>query len=142
MEKLQRLNPAILKDLTSEKILGLPELIKTEYTDQEIKAIKLALINFAVCKNENYSPETIESWINSFAELRYSAFQVIKSIRLAKLEKKYGQTEFATFVNIELQNYSETYKHEKKNDNGTDPETERLNREVSESLKNGSTYQC
>lgn len=103
-------------------------------------AIEYELVSFALCKQENYRPETINAWINSFAELRYTAFQVIKSIRLAKLEKKFGQTEFATFINVELQNYSETYKHELKNENKIDSETERLNREVSESLKNGSSY--
>ena len=130
MEKLQTITPDKLKDLTSEKILGLPELLKTQYNLQERTAIEFELIKFALCKQENYKPEIIESWINSFAELRYTAFQVIKSIRMAKLEKKYGQTEFATFVNVELQNYSEVYKHEMKSKEYVDPEIERLNNEI------------
>lgn len=105
----------------------MPELLKTQYNLQERTAIEFELIKFALCKQENYKPEIIESWINSFAELRYTAFQVIKSIRMAKLEKKYGQTEFATFVNVELQNYSEVYKHEMKSKEYVDPEIERLN---------------
>lgn len=124
------MTPDKLKDLTSEKILGLPELLKTQYNLQERTAIEFELIKFALCKQENYRPEIIESWINSFAELRYTAFQVIKSIRMAKLEKKYGQTEFATFVNVELQNYSEVYKHEMKSKEYVDPEIERLNNEI------------
>lgn len=130
MENLQTMTPDKLKDLTSEKILGLPELLKTQYNLQERTAIEFELIKFALCKQENYKPEIIESWINSFAELRYTAFQVIKSIRMAKLEKKYGQTEFATFVNVELQNYSEVYKHEMKSKEYVDPEIERLNNEI------------
>ena len=130
MENLQTMTPDKLKDLTSEKILGLPELLKTQYNLQERTAIEFELIKFALCKQENYKPEIIESWINSFAELRYTAFQVIKSIRMAKLEKKYGQTEFATFVNVEMQNYSEVYKHEMKSKEYVDPEIERLNNEI------------
>ena len=49
---------------------------------------------------------------------------------MAKLEKKYGQTEFATFVNVEMQNYSEVYKHEMKSKEYVDPEIERLNNEI------------
>ena len=124
------MTPDKLKGLTSEKILGLPELLKTQYSLQEKTAIEFELIKFALCKQENYRPEIIESWINSFAELRYTAFQVIKSIRMAKLEKKYGQTEFATFVNVEMQNYSEVYKHEMKSKEYVDPEIERLNNEI------------
>ena len=130
MENLQTMTPDKLKGLTSEKILGLPELLKTQYSLQEKTAIEFELIKFALCKQENYRPEIIESWINSFAELRYTEFQVIKSIRMAKLEKKYGQTEFATFVNVEMQNYSEVYKHEMKSKEYVDPEIERLNNEI------------
>ena len=130
MEKLQKLTPGTIKDLIPEKILGLPELIKVEYTPTETNMIKAALFDFANSKNENYREEVVYSWINTFSELRVSAFEIIKRIRLAKLEKKFGNTEFAIFMNVDITEYSTLFKHKALNSNYVDPEIERLNNEI------------
>jgi len=118
--------------LTPEKILGLPELIKSEYTDQEILAIKMLLFEFANSKNENYEVATVETWINNFAEMRLTPAEILKRIRLAKLEKKYGVTEFAIFMNVRIDSYTEFYKHVRLNQNTIDPVIEKLNKEIQE----------
>lgn len=99
--------------LTPENILGVNELQKAEYTIEQKKAIELTIYQFAQCKNEDLS-KVAKSWINEFAELNMPYFEVIKRIRLAKHEKKYGNTEFAIFMNINLDNYSELYRHKAK----------------------------
>jgi len=132
MENLQTLSLETIKDLTPEKILGLPELIKSEYTDQEILAIKMLLFEFANSKNENYEVATVETWINNFAEMRLTPAEILKRIRLAKLEKKYGVTEFAIFMNVRIDSYTEFYKHVRLNQNTIDPVIEKLNKEIQE----------
>lgn len=97
--------------MTPEKILGLAPLKIAVYNDKEIQAITLALTQFALCKNENYKPETIQSWINQFSDLNLTAIQVIKRIRLASLQKRYGVTEFAVFMDVPYKDYGEYYKH-------------------------------
>ena len=118
--------------MTPEKILGLPELIKSEYTDQEILAIKMLLFEFANSKNENYEVATVETWINNFAEMRLTPAEILKRVRLAKLEKKYGVTEFAIFMNVRIDSYTEFYKHVRLNQNTIDPVIEKLNKEIQE----------
>ena len=113
-----------------ERILGLPELIKVEYTPAETNMIKAALFDFANSKNENYREEVVYSWINTFSELRMPAFEIIKRIRLSKLEKKFGNTEFAVFMNVDITEYSTLFKHKAQNSNYVDPEIERLNNEI------------
>lgn len=103
-----------VKDLTSEKILGLPELERYEYSDNEIKAIKLEMLSLAGCKNENYSELTINSWINEFSLLNMKPLEVLKRVRLAKHVKKYGVSEFAMFMDVNLNQFSELYKYHKK----------------------------
>ena len=61
-------------------------------------------------------------------------FEVIKRIRLAKLEKKFGISDFSVFMNINTGEYGNFYKHEMKSKGYVDPEIERLNNEI---LKNG-----
>lgn len=104
----------IPKDLTSEKILGLPELEYYEYSNSELRAIKLELLSLAGCKNENYSELTINSWINEFSLLNMKPIEVLKRIRLAKHSKRYGVSEFAMFMDLNLNDYGELYKYKKK----------------------------
>jgi len=49
-----------------------------------------------------------------FQELQIPVFEVIKRIRLAKLDNKYGSSDFAGFMNVKLSEYGLHYKHEKK----------------------------
>lgn len=109
----RELTPHELSLLTPEMILGVNELEKIEYTKEQRKAIELALYQFGQCKGENLKG-VAEAWINEFEELRMPHFEVIKRIRLAKTEKKYGITEFAIFMNVNLSDYSDFYKHVKK----------------------------
>lgn len=97
-------------------------LSRTQYSLQEKTAIEYELISFALCKNENYTNETKQAWISEFENMNMTSFEAIKRIRLAKMEKKFGVTEFALFMNVDLSDYSTFYKHEKKQE----PET-RLN---------------
>jgi hypothetical protein len=97
--------------LTPEKILGFRELNRAEYTESELQAIKVALIQFALCRNENYSPETVMAWINEFADMNMPVMQVIKRIRLAKLGKKFGVTDFSAFMDLNIDDYTNHYKH-------------------------------
>lgn len=64
--------------------------------------------------------------------MQYDAKQIVKCIRLAKLEKKYGPTEFATFINVPFNDYAQTYKHVEIKDKFIDPEIERINNEIAE----------
>lgn len=99
---------------TVESLIGYPELVKTEYTANEIKAIKQELINFALSKNEDIQPFIFDNWINNFSELNIPAKEVIKRIRLAKLDIKFGVSEFAKFMNVEINEYSSYYKHKRR----------------------------
>lgn len=94
-------------------------LSKTLYSLQERTAIEYELISFALCKNENYDDPTKRAWIDEFENMNMTSFEAIKRIRLAKLEKKFGVTEFAVFMNVNLSDYGTFYKHEKKQE----PET-------------------
>lgn len=84
-----------------------------QYSLQERTAIEMELISFALCKNENYLPEVRTAWINEFENMNVPVFEVVKRIRLAKQEKKFGNTEFATFMNVNLSDYQDFYEHEK-----------------------------
>jgi len=77
----------------------------------ERTAIELELGSYALVKNENFNEFTINAWIDEFQKLQIEPFEVIKRIRLAKSSKKYGDTEFGTFMNVHLNEYSENYKH-------------------------------
>lgn len=99
--------------MTPEKILGYRELQRAEYSQSELKAIKVALIQFALCRNENYSDYTIMAWVNEFADLNMPVMQVIKRIRLAKLGKKFGVTEFSAFMDVNIDEYTNYYKHKR-----------------------------
>ncbi len=94
-------------------------LSRTQFSLQEKTAIEYELISFALCKNENYTNETKQAWISEFENMNMTSFEAIKRIRLAKMEKKFGVTEFALFMNVDLSDYSTFYKHEKKQE----PET-------------------
>lgn len=105
-----------LQNLTEESIellVGIPELVKVSYNENESKAIKLELVSYAKVKNEQISIETLNAWINEFECLQMKAFEVIKRIRLAKHEKKFGNTDFSVFMNVDIENYYEFYKHKK-----------------------------
>ena len=104
------LSPKELSLLSPEFVCGLNELQKEDYTPTQKKAIQLALWQFGQCKKEDLSG-VANSWINEFAEMRILFFEVIKRIRLAKMEKKYGVTEFAIFMNVTLSDYGDFYKH-------------------------------
>jgi len=113
--------------LTSEKILGIRELEILEYSKDEIKAIKHELIRYSGSKNENLEANTVNCWLMDFQEMRVPAFEVIKRIRLAKMEKKYGVTEFAIFMNVNLSDYGTFYKHIKQSsETESDLEAQRI----------------
>jgi hypothetical protein len=116
--------------LTSEKILGLPKLLTAEYTKPERKAIILELGIFALATNQSFSSEIINCWMQEFSNLNMKVMEVIKRIRLAKLEKKFGVSDFSVFMNLNTEDYSNYYKHERLNENYIDPEIERLNNEI------------
>lgn len=97
--------------MTSEKILGIQELDILVYSPKEIQAIKHELIRYAGSKAENIQANTVNCWLMDFQELRMPVIEVIKRIRLAKMKEKYGVTDFAAFMNVKLQDYSDFYKH-------------------------------
>lgn len=100
--------------MTSEKILGIQELEIFNYSDIEIRSIKQELIRYAGSKNEIIPADTVSCWLMDFQELRMPVMEVIKRIRLAKLDNKYGVTDFSAFMNVRLSEYSTYYKHEHK----------------------------
>lgn len=102
-----------LKDLTPEKILGYPEVNSFEYTPDETKAIKLAFKELAIARNENFTDLIISEWIREFEKLKMNPFDVVKRIRLVKLEKKYGNTYFGEFMEVRLSDYYEAYTHQR-----------------------------
>ena len=114
MDKLQNLNQLSQRALTSERILGIPELEIFTYNDIEVRSIKQELIRYAASKNEVIPFETVNCWLMDFQELRMTVTEVIKRIRLAKLDNKFGATDFAAFMNVRLSDYSTHYKHEHK----------------------------
>lgn len=91
----------------------MPKLITTNYNPQELKLIKIELAKFTACRNENIPKETVEAWINAFSELNMSAKEIIKRIKLAKLQKKYSVSEFSNFIEVNISDYGKYYKHEK-----------------------------
>lgn len=100
--------------MTSEKALGLPNLLGCKYTNTELDVIQAELVRYSLSKNESIREPVIKAWILDFQDMNIPAWEVVKRIRMAKQEKKYGVTEFATFMNVGIGNYAEVYKHEKK----------------------------
>lgn len=109
-KSLVNLTEEVIQDLTPEQILGLNPIECYNYNANEIKAIKLELLSYAACRNENFSELTINAWINEFSQLNMSPYECIKRIRLSKHEKKYGASEFAIFMNVNLNQFPEYYK--------------------------------
>ena len=105
--------------MTSEKILGIQELEIFNYSDIEIRSIKQELIRYAGSKNEIIPADTVSCWLMDFQELRMPVTEVIKRIRLAKLDNKFGVTDFAAFINVRLSDYSTFYKYEHKEETPT-----------------------
>jgi hypothetical protein len=101
-----------------------------QYSLQESTAIKFELISFSLCKNENYKEEVLNAWIKEFENMNMKAIEVIKRIRLAKHIPKYGVTEFAIFMNVDITSYSTFYKHAQISEGYIDPEIEKLNNEI------------
>lgn len=126
-KNLQEITEETVKGLTSEEILGLPEIERYYYSAAEIRAIKLELISYAACKNENFSEVIINAWINEFSLLNMKPYQVVKRIRLAKHSKKYGVSEFACFMEVELNDFPELYKFKRKEITGSENNTDIVN---------------
>lgn len=99
-----------LSQLTPEMILGRKELKKAVYTDLECKAIKLLLLQLGLCRKEQLS-ENVNIWINEFATLNIRAYEVMQRIRLAKLEKKYGEIDFSVFMNVDISKYNKYFNY-------------------------------
>lgn len=95
----------------AEILCKLPPLQVKRFNSDEKKAILLELISYAYCKNETIPDLVVEAWITEFERLQMSAYQVIKSIRVAKLLPKKFVTEFASFVSIDTSVYNEYYRH-------------------------------
>lgn len=98
-------------DSNPEILCNLPPLQIKRFTADEKKAILLELISYAYCKNETIPDLVVEAWITEFERLQMSAYQVIKSIRVAKLLPKKFVTELASFIAIDTSSYSEYYRH-------------------------------
>lgn len=62
-------------------------------------------------KQENFDG-VADEWVSEFENLQITPLDAIKRIRLAKFEKKYGVTEFTTFMTVNIDEYAEKYKHE------------------------------
>ena len=103
-----------LRGLTSEKILGLGELEVKEFSSKEREAIISELRIYAGAKNENIPAVTIQAWMILFSALNISVYEIIKRIRMACIEKKYGVSEFATFINADIREYSDLFKFKKR----------------------------
>lgn len=109
MEKLQTLT----ENQTTETLLNIPKLSKANYSDNEKTAIIQELISFAGCKQENISVDILKIWLTEFGDMNMNPLEVVKRIRLAKHERKFGASEFAIFMNVDLTTYSNFYKHKK-----------------------------
>lgn len=92
-------------------ILVRRELKKAIYTTQETKAIELLLLQLGLCRKEDVTG-FIDIWINEFSSLNIRAYEVMQRIRLAKLEKKYGEIDFSVFMNVNLDQYNKYFKLE------------------------------
>lgn len=102
------------KDLLLNETNGLLPIKPLQWSRFERQSVKNALFHFANIKNEDLKEYIVEAWISEFQNLQVSVTDAIKRIRLAGLEKKFGVTEFAIFMNVDLNSYSDNYKQEKK----------------------------
>lgn len=90
-------------------VTKLPEQTIKLYTDDELNVITDELLRCAKARDENYSQDTVSEWIRCFGELNMSVSQVVKAIRLAKLQPKYASKEFAMFLKVDLNDYYHKY---------------------------------
>lgn len=97
--------------MTLEAIVGWTERKRLIYSPLEIAALKKELYSYACVRNENFSKEVIEAWIDEFQLLNMPVTEVAKRVRLAKLEKKYGVTDFSIFMEVNPYEYANSYKH-------------------------------
>ena len=114
-KNLRELTGKEISELTPEMILGRRELKKAVYTEQERRAIELLLLQLGLCRKEKITAY-IDIWINEFASLNIRAYEVMQRIRLAKLEKKYGEIDFSVFMNVDIKQYSRYYNYGEEND--------------------------
>lgn len=91
------------------QVTKLPEQTVKLYTDDEMNVITDELLRCAKARDENYSQDTVTEWIRCFGELNMSVSQVVKAIRLAKLQPKYASKEFAMFLKVDLNDYYHKY---------------------------------
>jgi hypothetical protein len=91
------------------QVTKLPEQTIKLYTDDEMNVITDELLRCAKARDENYSQDTVTEWIRCFGELNMSVSQVVKAIRLAKLQPKYASKEFAMFLKVDLNDYYHKY---------------------------------
>ena len=106
----EQLRQSDIDQLTPEILLGRPELKKAKYTNAEKRAIELLFYQLGQCRKENLA-DYIDIWINEFASLNIRAYEVMQRIRLAKLEKKYGEIDFSVFMNVDIKQYSRYYNY-------------------------------
>ena len=95
------------------QVTKLPEQNVKIYTDDELNVIQDELLRLAKARDENYSPDVAGEWIRCFGELNMSVSQVVKAIRLAKLQPKYASKEFAMFLKVDLNDYYQKYPQKK-----------------------------
>jgi len=109
-KNLRELSSKEISELTPEMIMGRPELKKANYTEREREAIELLLLQLGLCRKEKITG-FIDIWINEFASLNIRAYEVMQRIRLAKIEKKYGEIDFSVFMNVNIKEYSKYFNY-------------------------------
>ena len=114
-KNLRELSSKEISELTPEMIMGRPELKKANYTEREREAIELLLLQLGLCRKEKITG-FIDIWINEFASLNIRAYEVMQRIRLAKIEKKYGEIDFSVFMNVNIKEYSKYFNYGEDND--------------------------
>lgn len=114
MDKLIKLNELdIIQELTTEELLNIQPLVRTEYSDNELKAIKQELYLFLKFRNEKIDIDVLDLWIDEFSKMQMTPTEILKRVRLAKMKEKYGVTDFSIFMNVDIKNYTVFYKHKR-----------------------------
>ena len=72
-----------------------------QYSEQESKQITNALTSYehAVRESDEFSAETIYTWVLSFEKLQLPVDEVISLIEKTVFKKKFGKTKFDDFLN-------------------------------------------
>ena len=108
-KNLRQLTAKELSGMTWEQVTGRPELQTANYTAAERQGIELLLLQLGLLRNEDIV-DRFDIYINEFSALNIRAYEVMQRVKMAKLEKKYGELDFSVFMNVNIEHYGKYFK--------------------------------